>query len=283
MYETPTSMYLGHPADWAWLGDRLLRSEEVNGLDSETIGCNPRREQAIDFARVVAWSVGIAEGALRPRGYREAEGFVLPPGALDDPSLREWLTNPRYKKVAHNCRYDRHVFANAGVDVGGLVDTVDLFRVVSPGRERYGLKMIVPDVLAWSMYGDFEDLFSEPIVRESVKTKRAYVCVSHGDADRYRKRCEVCRDVLVVVDREIIERKELKARRKIPLQEVCGIPVTEYAATERITITPHAHRLWELFVNYAGADAIGAAQLYQARHYQLESHRRAKLPDFGGR
>lgn len=275
MDDCPSSVYLPEPEQWHELGRRLLDSKEVCGIDTETISCDPENDTAVGTARIVVWSVGIPEGRLRPRGYRECEGFVLPLSAIDEPLLRKWLEGP-YRKVAHNCRYDRHAFANTGVELGGLVDTVDLYRVIAPGRERYGLKMLVPDVLGWSMLGDFKTLFSEAIIRESTKTKKAYVCVSHGDQDGRRKYCEVCGEEVVVVERVEHVRKELKTRRMVPLQAVCGFPVLE--TNDRMEPVPGDHPLWETFVQYAGADAIGAAQLYQARVHQNEAHRTAKVP-----
>lgn len=272
----PSSTYLPSPRDWALLGRRLLETESVVGIDSETIGCDPENDSAIDTAKIVAWSVGIAEGRMRPRGYREAEGFVLPPAAVDAPLLREWLESGEHTKVAHNCRYDRHSFANAGVDLAGLVDTVDVYRVICPGRERWGLKFLVPDVLGVQILGEFKHLFSEAIVKETVKHKKAYVCVSHGDQDGRRKYCEVCKDEVVVVERTEIVRKELKTRRMVPLQEVCGIGVLE--GNGRMEPVPDDHGLWRLFVDYAGADAIWASQLWQARVHQTEGLRRAKIP-----
>ena len=276
MDECPKSTYLSEPEQWRELGKRLLATKEVCGIDSETIGCDPENDTAVDTAKIVVWSVGIPEGRLRPRGYRECEGFVLPVGAVDDPLLREWLTSAKHTKVAHNCRYDRHAFANAGVELGGLVDTVDLYRVIAPGRERYGLKMLVPDVLGWTMLGDFKTLFSEAVIKESTKTRKAYVCVSHGDQDGRRKYCEVCKDEVVVVERTEHVVKELKTRRMVPLQAVCGIGVLE--GVGRMEPVPGEHPLWETFVQYAGADAIGAAQLYQARSAQNDGLRKAKVP-----
>jgi len=272
----PTSTYLGHPADWEALGRRLLECKEVCGVDSETIGTDPENDTAVGTARILVWSVGIPDGRYRPRGYRDAEGFVLPVAAVDEPLLREWLESAEHTKVAHNCRYDRHSFANAGVHLAGLVDTVDVYRVICPGRERWGLKFLVPDILGVEVYGTFNSLFSEAIVKESTKTKKAYVCTSHGDQDGRRKYCEVCDEEVVVVERTTVVRKELKTRRKVPLHEICGVPVNE--TNGRMEIRPGEHELWERLVHYAGADAIWAAQLWQARVHQTEGLRKAKIP-----
>jgi hypothetical protein len=272
----PQSAYLAEAKDWSALGKRLLECTEVCGLDTETIGCNPEEDTAVDYAKCVVWSVGIPDGRMHPRGYRIAEGFVLPPDALDDPYLYQWLTSPDHTKVCHNNRYDRHVLENAGVKLVGLVDSCDLYRVICPGRERYSLKSLVPDILGVETFGQFKDIFSEAVVKETTKTKRVAVCTSHGDQDRIRKRCEVCRDDTVIVERTIVNRRELKTRRRVPLQEVCGIGVIE--GNGRLQLNPGESSLWNLFVNYAGADAVWASQLFQARSHQYDGMRRAKIP-----
>lgn len=212
---------------------------------------------------MVVFSVAIPDGLVRPRGYREAEGYVLPAAALCDRDIRTWLESEDRKKVAHNARYDRHALANAGVHVRGMVDTVDIYRIVVPGRERYGLKQLVPDLLGWSMFGSFEEVFSEPIYKTTVKHTKKKVCVVHGTQEGRRKYCESCDEVLVVVEDVQETTRELKTRRRISLQEVCQVPVRSDSAD--FEIRPNEHPLWQTFVNYAGADAVGAAQLYQVR------------------
>lgn len=232
-------------------------------MDTETVGCDPGSESPVDSARVVVFSVAIPDGVVCPRGFRAAEGFVLPADALGDRHIRAWLESEGHKKVAHNARYDRHALANAGVDLRGVVDTVDIYRLIVPGRERYGLKHLVPDLLGWSMFGDFNDVFSAPVYKTTVKRTKKKVCTAHGEADNAnRKYCEVCGEVMVTVEKEVVDVKEQKVRRRVSLQEVCQIPVLESGAFE---IRPNEQPLWQTFVNYAGADAVGAAQLYQVR------------------
>jgi len=60
------------------------------------------------------------------------------------------------------------------------------------------------------------------------------------------------------------------------LQEVCGIGVLE--GNGRLQLVPDESPLWRLFVNYAGADAIWASQLYQVRGLQYDGMRKAKIP-----
>lgn len=275
----PKSTYLAHPSDWAWCGARLLASDEVCGLDTETIGCDPDKDTAVYTARVILFSVAIPDGPLHPRGFRQADGFVLPPQALDDPYIREWLESPK-PKVAHNGRYDRHALANGGVLVDGLVDTLDIFRVIAPGRERYGLKSLVPDFLDCETYGEFKEVFSEPIVVKKTKVNKYKVCVVHGRAEsRRRKYCEVCfhKELMVDMEETVVEEKTLARRRMIPLQEVCAVRVNETPAS-RLVPNPGEHQLWETMVDYAGFDAIAAAQLYQYRKERLEGWRPAKVP-----
>lgn len=277
----PKSKYLATPNEWTALGQRLLTNEEVNGIDTETIGCNPRISSPVGTARVVLWSVAVPGTVLHPRGYRKAEGYVLPPVALDNPEIRRWIESPRNRKVAHNGRYDRHSLRNEGVDLLGLVDTVDIYRIISPGRERYGLKDLVPDVLNQEIYGKFETLFSVPCYSESIKKYK--VCVVHGRSDsNQRKYCEHCpgtgknREELVVMT-EIV-RKELVKRAQVPLQDICDVPVHTTAWTDKLEIRPNNHPMWPLLVDYAGADAIWACELYQCRANAYDGLRQARIP-----
>lgn len=276
----PRSTYLAHPADWSWCGVRLLNSEEVCGLDTETVGCNPDSDTAVGTARVVVFSVAIPEGELHPRGYRLADGFVLPPQALEDKHIREWLESPK-KKVAHNGRYDRHALKNEDINVQGLVDTLDIYRTIAPGRERYGVKALVPDFLGCETYGDFRVIFSDEIRRRSEKTIKYKVCVVHGRFDKIgtRKYCEVCDDPLVPMSEVVVTETVLKQRRMISMAEVCDVQVrSNVACGSRLVIEPGSHRLWSLLVDYAGFDAIAAAWLYQVRRDRLDGHRPAKVP-----
>lgn len=276
----PKSTYLAHPADWSWCGIRLLNSEEVCGLDTETIGCNPDKDTAVGTARVVVFSVAIPEGALHPRGYRLADSFVLPPQALEDVYIREWLESPK-KKVAHNGRYDRHALANEDIEVRGLVDTLDIYRTIAPGRERYGAKALVPDFLGCETYGDFKDVFSEEIRKVTKKLVKYKVCVVHGRFDKVgnRKWCEVCDDELVPMEETVVNETVLKQRRMLSMAEVCDVQVrSDVPCGSRLVISPGTHPLWEVLVDYAGFDAVIAAWLYQVRGDRLDGHRPAKVP-----
>lgn len=267
------TQYLDTPAQWRDLADRLNATPHTPGLDTEFIGYDIDKESAVDRAYVVCWSVAIPDGPLQPRGFRAAEGLVLPRAALFDPHLRAWLEDPQRPKVAHNARCDRHAIRNAGPDVLGLVDTVDLYRIVQPGRERYGLKPLALDYLGVEGAVSFVDLLSEPTTTEKVKLTTKKVCVFCGDMPNRFRKCPECQEPLVPV---VVREVETVAGKKrlIPLQEVLGFAPVE--GTGELTPAPGEHRLWDDFIDYAGNDAVWAAQLLQIARHMDQAGRKAK-------
>lgn len=271
----PTSIYVDDPSEWRRLLDRTLRvcdAGGVPGLDTETIGCDPEEDNAVWRAHVAVWSLGLPDGALSPRGFRRSSGYVFPPAALE--VFRSWLESAA-PKVLHNRRYDQHTLANDGYELGGGQDTVDVFRVLVPGLERYGIKHLIPPFCNYEVYGDFKVIFSEPRVQETTKKVRQWVCQSHGAQEGRRKYCEVCDETLVLQESQVVSRKELKSRRLVPVHEICGLfPGTHGAG---MSVIAGQHAMWPLFVNYAGLDAIGAADLYQLKDIVQGGKRVAKV------
>ncbi|CUA81873.1 DNA polymerase I [Gulbenkiania indica] len=100
----------------AWIA-RLEAAERVS-LDTETTSLN-----ALD-ARIVGLSFSVEPGhaAYVPLAHHG-------PGAPDQldreatlARLRPWLEDPKAGKLGQNLKYDRHVFANHGITLRGIVD-----------------------------------------------------------------------------------------------------------------------------------------------------------------
>lgn len=280
MIPPPTSVYLEDPLDWRRLLDRTLRCSDAGGiigLDTETIGCDPDDDSAVWRSHVAVWSIGIPDGKLHPRGYKRSEGFVLPPAALD--TFADFFASER-PKTLHNRRYDQHTLANDGYELRGGLDTVDMFRVLVPGLDHYGIKYLIPPFLGYGVYGDFRVLFTEP--RTSIsRTKRVERQCSgnpnHFVDTRIRK-CETCGEPIKSVTYVVETVKELTTRRLVPVWEICGMfPGTHGAGQAPV---PNSHPLWPLFVNYAGLDAIGSADLIQLRTTLQGGRRVTKVIDF---
>jgi hypothetical protein len=283
----PKSKYLATPDEWESLRADLLLAAASGwtvGFDTETLGCNPREDSAVGMSRICLWSLGfpnLKAPVLSPRGFYRSEGYVLPPAAL--PVFAHWFAS-QAPKVAHNRRYDQHALANEGFELVNCIDTVDVLRVCHPGLDAYGMKPALQHFADYETYGTFKQVFSEAIFVTRKKWKKT--CPFHGDTDdRRRKFCESCpqfprseRTELIRVDWE--EREELKMRRQVSLQEVLQVPVGEMPVGSLLPIVPYEHPLFETAVDYAGLDAIGAADLVQLKTILHSSHRPARVPCF---
>lgn len=151
-------MWLDRPDQWDKLAE-VLRSAGEFGFDTETYG-QPDKTSPQHRARIHCWSVGVLTGARSPRGFRRAVGRVLPRAALTHPALARVLADPTIRKWAHNAPHDRHAAENEGVEVRGLEDTLQWFRVAVPGRKDYGLKDIERWALGYPARPEFLDLVS---------------------------------------------------------------------------------------------------------------------------
>lgn len=109
--------------------------ERPVGLDTETTGCNPKKESPVGRAKIfcatLAWGPPRQPDQEGPSDYQTA---YVPKEYV--PVLTPWLENPRWHKVGTNLPgYDRHAFANQGVELRGIVgDTSDMSRLLDPSK-----------------------------------------------------------------------------------------------------------------------------------------------------
>lgn len=267
----PESTYWDDPEDWEWILG-LAMSAPHTGLDTETIGCDPGDDSAVGRARCVVWSMGIPDltAPIHPRGYYPSRGFVFPAAALD--FFTDYFRGPNLK-VLHNERFDRHVLRNERIELVNTVDTINVFRTLEAGLEGYGAKKLAPTFCGYGTYGSFASVFSEEIRRDRVKVTKRALCPTHGLQDTSnRKRCEVCAAPTIRDDTREEWTEVLKSRRKISMQEACGIPVVE-GTWDRIPVG----RVPQWVTNYAGLDAILASDLWQIRMHRPHTLRKAKV------
>jgi DNA polymerase I len=120
----------------AWL--ERLRAAELVAVDTETDSLEPMR------ARIVGISFAVEPGraAYVPLAHRypgAPEQLPLQP-VLE--RLRPWLEDARHHKLGQNIKYDRHVFANAGITVGGYVHDTLLQSYVLEAHRNHSLEAL---------------------------------------------------------------------------------------------------------------------------------------------
>ena len=103
----------------AWLA--RLDAAHLVSLDTETTELDPM------LARLVGISFALADGetihaAYLPLGHSYAGAPAQLPLAETLAKLRPWLESPRHGKLGQHLKYDRHVFANHGVRLRGIVE-----------------------------------------------------------------------------------------------------------------------------------------------------------------
>ena len=97
-----------------WL-DRISSAPLVS-LDTETTSLDPMTAQLVG----ISLSVQANGGAYIPVGHTYAGA---PPQLARDhvlAALKDWLESPGSRKLGQNLKYDKHVFANCGVRLGGV-------------------------------------------------------------------------------------------------------------------------------------------------------------------
>jgi DNA polymerase I len=104
--------------DWGSFETWLKRIEQapLTSLDTETTSLDPLQ------ARLVGMSFATAPGAAAylPLGHVGPDAPPQLPLEEVLERLRPWLESPRHAKLGQNLKYDRHVFANHGVSLGGV-------------------------------------------------------------------------------------------------------------------------------------------------------------------
>jgi DNA polymerase-1 len=103
----------------AWLA--RLDSAVLVSLDTETTSLDPLQ------AQLVGISFAVMEGAAMRAAYLPlGHGYAGAPAQLPLgdtlAKLRPWLESERHGKLGQHLKYDRHVFANHGVQLRGIVE-----------------------------------------------------------------------------------------------------------------------------------------------------------------
>ena len=99
-----------------WLAK--IEAAPLTSLDTETTGLDPMQAQLVG----ISFATETGAAAYLPLAHRYAG---VPPQLTFDGTLaklKPWLESPDRKKVGQHLKYDRHVFANHGVELRGIQD-----------------------------------------------------------------------------------------------------------------------------------------------------------------
>ncbi len=103
---------------WAQFDDWLVKitAAPLTSLDTETTSLEPMQARLVG----ISFAVAPGEAAYLPLVHRYAGAPAQLP--LDEvlAKLKPWLESAQHLKVGQNLKYDRHVFANHGIDVAGI-------------------------------------------------------------------------------------------------------------------------------------------------------------------
>ena len=99
-----------------WLAK--IEAAPLTALDTETTDLDPMRARLVG----ISFATRAGEAAYLPLAHRYAG---VPPQLTFDATLarlKPWLESPRHEKVGQHLKYDRHVFANHGIELAGVRD-----------------------------------------------------------------------------------------------------------------------------------------------------------------
>jgi DNA polymerase-1 len=135
----------------AWLA--RLQAAELVALDTETTSLDEMRAEIVG----ISFSVEPGKAAYIPLTHRYPDA----PEQLDRDAvlakLKPWLENPAVHKLGQHIKYDRHVFANHGIEVQGYAHDTMLQSYVLEVHMPHGLSSLAERHVGRSGIS-FEDL-----------------------------------------------------------------------------------------------------------------------------
>ena len=100
----------------AWLA--RLDAAPLVSLDTETTDLDPMQARLVG----ISFAIEGAHAAYLPLGHSYAGAPAQLPLAETLEKLRPWLESPQHGKLGQHLKYDRHVFANHGVQLAGIAE-----------------------------------------------------------------------------------------------------------------------------------------------------------------
>lgn len=221
-----------------------LRNWPYVGLDTEFYGCDIRTESPVGRTTCHVWSVATPAGPLLPRGFHEANSYVLAGSLLTLPPVQEWIEDARFTKCVHNQPVDAHTIRNHGPILRGGLNTLEMARFWYPERAKrqgFDLDSLGRDFCGAGKTESFDSLLGYDATEEYTVEVERKVCAC-GEIG-CRKRTGLHESVGIVTVPAVRTRK---VRRHIPLTD----------------LTP-GHPLWERYLAYAAWDAVLALWIYE--------------------
>jgi DNA polymerase I len=122
---------------WAAFDDWLQRitTAELVALDTETTSLDEMRAEIVG----ISFSVKPGEAAYIPLRHAGPDAPEQLPFDEVLARLKPWLENPDHTKLGQHIKYDRHVFANHGIDVRGYLHDTMLQSYVLEVHKPHGL------------------------------------------------------------------------------------------------------------------------------------------------
>ena len=135
----------------AWLA--RLQSAELTALDTETNSLDEMRAEIVG----ISFSVKPGEAAYIPLAHNYPDAPEQLPRDAVLARLKPWLEDASARKLGQHVKYDRHVFANHGIEVQGYVHDTMLQSYVLEVHKPHGLSSLGERFLGRSGIS-FEDL-----------------------------------------------------------------------------------------------------------------------------
>ncbi|MBA4142788.1 MAG: DNA polymerase I [Nitrosospira sp.] len=96
---------------------RRIDAASLVSVDTETTGLNPMQAQLVG----IAFSVEAHSAAYVPLAHRYAGAPPQLSAGMVLDKLKPWLMDPAKPKLGQNLKYDKHIFANHGIALNGVV------------------------------------------------------------------------------------------------------------------------------------------------------------------
>ncbi len=120
----------------AWLAK--LTAAELTALDTETNSLDEMRAEIVG----ISFSVASGAAAYIPLAHNYPGAIAQLPREEVLAKLKPWLEDPQANKLGQHVKYDRHVFANHGIEVQGYAHDTMLQSYVLEVHKPHGLSSL---------------------------------------------------------------------------------------------------------------------------------------------